>query len=403
LLHVIILGCYILIAFYCIMSIYLLSGFWIRPGLFYRTGNPAGADFIQIWAASSLALQGHPTWIYNPETLKAIETTFLGGSFKGYMSCHLAPSFLVTILPLSCMPYLFALFAWLSIPLFGLMVILRKIAPYPITLLLALAFPAVSLNLYYGQGAFLLTFLLGSGLLFLDSHPITSGILFSLTLNFKPHLGLLIVVALLAGRRWKCFSAIVVSTLTFIIASTLVMGVDTWIAYFKNINYAISILKNESGIWDRMPTIFALIRLQGGSSVLAMVFQTIMAVAIIILLFLVWHCEYPLPVRGSVLVLGIFLCSPYAFEYDLTLLLLPLAWFAVENFQNNWLTGNGVLFAVLWYSPFLDKMMIRTVNVHIEPLIIVIFMFAIIKSAVQFGVKPGSNGLKSENNLILND
>jgi hypothetical protein len=388
LLHIISLACYILIATYCILAIYLLSGFWTKPGLFYRTGNPAGADFIQIWAASSLALQGHPSLIYNPETLKTVETTFLGGSFKGYLACHLAPSFLLTILPISFIPYLAALFIWLAIPLCGLMVIVYKIAPYRITFPLALAFPAIPLNIFYGQGAFLITFLMGAGLLLLDSYPITSGILFSLILNYKPHLGLLILVALLAGRRWKSCAAIVVATSILVIASAWIMGTDTWIAFFKNISYAGSILKNESIIWDRMPTIFALVRLQGGSVGLAMVLQFIMAGGTIILLFLVWRRDYPMPVRGSVLVLGTFLCSPYAFEYDLTLLLLPLAWFAVENFQKNWLTAKGVLFVLLWYSPLLNKIVVDIAGVHIEPLVIVIFMLTIIKPAAQFGLKP---------------
>ena len=389
LIHIIYLACYVLIAIYGIFAIYLLSGFWTKPGLFYRTGIPAGADFIQIWAASSLALQGHPSSIYNPETLKMVETTFLGGSFKGYMACHLAPSFLVTILPISFIPYLAALFAWLAIPLCGLMVIVYKIAPYRITIPLALAFPAIPMNIYYGQGAFLITFLMGAGLLLLDSSPIMSGILFSLILNYKPHLGLLILVALLAGRRWKSCGAIVVATSGLVIASAWVMGTDTWIAFFKNISYASSILQNDSAIWDRMPTIFALVRLQGGSVGLAMVLQIIIAVGAIILLILVWRRDYPLPVRGSVLVLGTFLCSPYAFEYDLTLLLLPLAWFAVENFQNNWLTAKGVLFVLLWYSPFLNKIAVYIAGVHIESLVIIAFMLTIIKPAAQFSLKPG--------------
>ena len=38
----------------------------------------------------------------------------------------------------------------------------------------------------------------------------------------------------------------------------------------------------------------------------------------------------PLARRASVLVLGILLFTPFAFEYDLALLALPLAWLAWE-------------------------------------------------------------------------
>jgi hypothetical protein len=389
LLRIISLACYIMVAGYGIMTIYLLSGLWTKPGLFYSTGNPAGADFIQLWAASSLALQGHPASVYNPDALKMAETAFLGGSFKGYMACHLAPSFLLTILPISFIPYLIALFIWLAIPLCGLMVIVSKIAPYPITLRLALAFPAIPLNLFYGQSGFLITFLMGAGLLLLDSSPIIGGILFGIILNYKPHLGLLIFVALLAGRHWKACGAIILTTLSLIIVSMWVFGIDTWIAFFKNISYVSSILKNDSIIWDRMVTIFALVRLQGGSVWLAMVLQFIVTGATIILVSLVWRRGYSMPVRSSVLVLGTFLCSPYAFEYDLTLLLLPLAWFAVENFQENWLTAKGALFGLLWYSPVLNKLTVNIAGVPIEPLVIAIVMLSMIRPSGQFSLKPG--------------
>jgi hypothetical protein len=376
-------ACYVLIACYGGFILYLVSGFWTTPGWFYRTGIPAGADFIQLWAASSLALHGHPSLIYNPEILKTVETMLLGGSFKGYMACHLAPSFLLTILPMSFIPYLIALLAWLAIPLCGLMVIVSKIAPNPITLPLVLAFPAIPLNLFYGQGAFLITFLMGTGLLLLDSCPIISGILFSLILNYKPHLGLLILVALLAGRRWKSCGTIVAATASLVISSAWVMGIDTWTAYFNNITYISSVLKNESAIWDRMPTIFSLIRLQGGSVGLAMALQLAMAVGTIILLFLVWRRDYPLPVRGSVLVLGIFLCSPYAFEYDLTLLVLPLAWFAWEKFHKNCTIGDILLFALVWLSPVLSLYPVQVARFNPEPLVIALFMLVIIFRALK--------------------
>jgi hypothetical protein len=167
------------------------------------------------------------------------------------------------------------------------------------------------------------------------------------------------------------------------------LGIDTWIAFFKNISYVSSILKNDSIIWDRMVTIFALVRLQGGSVWLAMVLQLIVTGATIIFVSLVWRRGYSIPVRSSVLVLGTFLCSPYAFEYDLTLLLLPLAWFAVENFQENWLTGKGVLFGLLWYSPVLNKVTVAIAGVPIAPLVIAIFMLSMIRPSGQFSPKPG--------------
>jgi hypothetical protein len=378
--NLIILACYALIISYFILAIYLISGLWTNPGLFYITGNPVGADFIQLWAASSLALQGNSQSIYSPEAIKIAETAIVGGTFKGYLSCHLSPSFLLLLMPISCIPYLVALFIWLAFPLAALLILLWKIAPYRIVFPLILAFPAIPLNLFYGQGAFLITFLMGAGLLLLDCRPIISGTLFSIILNYKPHLGLLILVALFAGRYWKVCGTIALITLGIVLVSGWIMGMDTWVAYIENISYASSILKNEAHIWDRMPTIFALVRLQNGSVRLAMVLQLIVAMGTIVVILKTWSSDNSLPLRGSFLVLGTFLVSPYAFEYDLTLLLLPLTWLAVKIFQKGWLSTEGLLFILLWYSPILDKLSVHIAGLHIVPLIISIFMVIMMRS-----------------------
>jgi hypothetical protein len=376
-------ACYILIASYCIMTIYLLSGFWTNPGLFYRTGIPAGADFLQIWAASSLALEGHPALVYSPKALKIAETAAVGGAFKDYLPWHYPPSFLLMTLPVSLFPYLAAFCAWLAIPLCGLLVVVHRIAPHPLSIKLSLAFPATALNFFYGQGAFLITFLLGSGVLLLNSYPILSGILFSLILNYKPHLGLLALVALLSGRHWKALGAVIATTATLMLASTWVFGLDSWIAFYQNISYASLQLKTDANLWTRMPTIFATIRLQGGGVWLATVLQFILSGGAVVLISLIWRRNYSLAVRGSVLVLGTLLFSPHAFDYDLTLLLLPLAWFAWEYFQNDWRIPGSLMVFLVWFSPVLNVASMRIAGWHIEPLIIMIFLLTVVKLAAR--------------------
>ena len=69
-------------------------------------------------------------------------------------------------------------------------------------LLLALAFPAVLVNLGHGQNGFLTAALLGGALVVLDRRPIVAGILFGL-LVYKPQFGLMIPLALVAGGHWR--------------------------------------------------------------------------------------------------------------------------------------------------------------------------------------------------------
>src|SRR5216683_8135079 len=69
-----------------------------------------------------------------------------------------------------------------------------------------LAFPSVFWAVGLGQNAFLTAALFGLGTLLIDDRPMLAGVAFGL-LCYKPHFGLLVPVALFAGRRWSAFLA----------------------------------------------------------------------------------------------------------------------------------------------------------------------------------------------------
>ena len=83
---------------------------------------------------------------------------------------------------------------------------LRLAMPNGRTLLLALATPAVFVNAVGGQNGTWTAALFGGGLGLLDRRPIIAGSLLGL-LIYKPQLGILIPIALLAGRRWQALAA----------------------------------------------------------------------------------------------------------------------------------------------------------------------------------------------------
>ena len=86
------IACYLLVGFYLLVALYLLSGL-AGPGKFYRTGVPAGADFLQVWAGSSLAAQGRPAAVYDTAELKRAETAIVGGDFPSICPGTTPPPF----------------------------------------------------------------------------------------------------------------------------------------------------------------------------------------------------------------------------------------------------------------------------------------------------------------------
>ena len=99
-------------------------------------------------------------------------------------------------------------------------------------LLLALAFPAVLINVGHGQNGFLTAALLGGALVVLDRRPIVAGILFGL-LVYKPQYGLMLPLVLAVSGRWKCFAAAAATVVLLTIVTTLTFGASVWHAFLS--------------------------------------------------------------------------------------------------------------------------------------------------------------------------
>ncbi len=379
--------CYLLVGVQVLTVLYLLSGL-TGPGRFYRSGVPVGADFLQIWAGSSLAKQGHPAAVYDTAALKKAEIAIIGGDFREELPWHYPPTFLMLALPLSSLHYFAALAAWLFLPLAGMLLVLYKIFPDRLIVWLALANLATSMNLLFGQGAFLVTLLMGGGLLLLESRPLLAGVLFSLLLNYKPHLGLLIPVALLAGRHWRALGALAAASAVLMLASVWVLGMDTWRAFGHDLHRMREQLTYAADLYDRMPTVFGALRLLGGSDLGAKTLQLLAALWAAAGVCWIWQGPSSLARRGAVLVVGTLLLTPHALYYDLTLLLLPLAWIARESFgQPNWGRLEVYVLLAIWFSPFLELIAVKLASVHLVPLLLAGLLLYLLKRPLTPGVE----------------
>src|SRR5690606_23392799 len=165
-------------------------------------------------------------------------------------------------LPLAVLPYLPALALWLAATFAGFATVLRSVAPHSVTLWLALALPAGFINMLHGQNGFLIAALFGGAMLCLDRRPILAGLLIGL-LTVKPHLGLLLPIALLAGGRWRAILAAAATALAFAAASAAVLGPESWSAFLANTGTAREQLEDGLLPWSKMHTVFAGARLLG--------------------------------------------------------------------------------------------------------------------------------------------
>ncbi len=166
-----------------------------------------------------------------------------------------------------------------------------------------------------------------------ERYPFAGGCLLGL-LTYKPQLAWLIPLALAAGRYWKALLGAVVSAAALALASIVVLGSGVWIAFFKNLPQAAGLMKRPD-FWGKMPTVLAAARLEGVSQEMAAAMQGVAIMVALLAVAWVWRRRTPLPVRGSVLAVAIFLATPFAFDYDLAILALPFAWLGWEAYSHD--------------------------------------------------------------------
>lgn len=340
-------------------------------------GKPIGTDFIEFYSASVLARQGNPADAYNLNKIQKIQKMIIGKEVPLY-AFNYPPPFLLLITPLSYIPYFGALVLWLSISFICYLLIVRKIAPHPVTTWLFLAFPGVFINISNGQSIFILASLLGGGLLLTDDHPFLAGFLFGLLSN-KFHLALLVPIALLAGRKWKALFSTLITICCLVFLSIFIFGTEAWIAFLGNIPLLSHILMYGNTFWFKMPTFFAAARLIGFDISVAKILQAIVTIVTIICITWTWYYDTPHPIRSALLVIGAIFATPYAFDYDLALLGLPLAWIGWLIYKENPSIKGQILLLLVWLSPLITPIIAYFTKLQICPVILIVFFFFIIK------------------------
>ncbi len=228
--------------------------------------------------------------------------------------------------PFALIPYVPALFLWLSASWYAFYRALKLAMPGRNVLLLALASPAVLINAVGGQNGTWTAALLGGGLSLLERRPAVAGILFGIMVC-KPQLALLLPVALLAGRQWRAFFATGLTAGALVVVSIIVFGTEPWAEYLRNLGLLRQmILEDGSGVWHRFVSVFVTARRLGAPVETAYVIQATSGLLACTAVASIWFRDTSAGIRNAVLVLGTFMATPYLQDYDLVIGPIVVVW-----------------------------------------------------------------------------
>ena len=349
-----IVGCVASVGLFgCFASVYLSA----TDGHIDGSGNVLGLDFMVFWSSGILTEQGHLLDLFERASFHALTEELFAHQLpvKPRIWTYPPPMLLVTV-PFGWLPYLWALVAWSTIFMAAYLLATRMPA--------LLAAPSTMANLFFGQTGFLVAALFFGALRLLGRRPFLAGALFGLIV-VKPHLGVMIPVALLAARAWLAFAGAALTVVALALLSGLLFGWEAWRLWFLEVlSHQTSVIHMGIG-GDIMLSVWQGVSHLGVPRAGAWVVQALGTTTAVVA---TWWAFSRLrrgliaPLRAfSILLLATCMATPYVLSYDWTLVAPVAIWGFAEWSRKEWTrTGMGLadlaeclLWMVIWLLPMM--------------------------------------------------
>lgn len=348
----------------------LIAAGWIATshGGLDLNGKPLGTDFASFWTAAKITVFQGAGAVYDPVIHHGAQKAQFGPDVV-WAAFFYPPTFLLICLPLAALPYLAAWLAWLAVTGYAYVRVAMALAGREVGLLAVLAFPALLSNVGHGQNGLLSAALLGGGFLLLDRRPIVAGVLFGL-LTYKPHLAMLVPVTLLVTWRWRTLIASGVTAIGFAGLSWVVLGDAAWRGFFATSALARATLEQGLVGHAKMQSTFAAMQLSGASLPAAWLAQLVMSVLALGALVYALVKLRPRGAKGALTVTATLLASPFLLDYDLAVLIVPMAWLLRQGIERGFLPWERILLLAVFVLPAISRTVATSLEVPLAPLVL---------------------------------
>jgi len=281
----------------------------IAVACWIQFASPRAVDFVSFWAAARMLLIGRTGAIYDISAHRAVEA--LAAPIQGLLPFPYPPPFLFFIAPLGSIPFAPAFATWVFGT--GLIYFLASRSS-------SLAHPCVVPNGFVGQTGFLTAAIFLGGCRFLRDRPLLGGAILGLMV-IKPQLGLLIPIALVAGRQWRAIGAAALSSIALLAAALLIFGLETYRNFLDVLPQYAEWMSSGRWLWREVASPFAFARFFDVDAPIALGVHALVAVAATLAVWSAWRNDRPgkIPILAAASVL----ISPYLFSYDCLLLAAP--------------------------------------------------------------------------------
>lgn len=315
---------------------------------------PLGGDFLQEWIGATVFAGGESSRLYDAEYVQGLEhdPELVGFEWprEDYFPMVYPPFYYQMLRPFSSVPYPWAARLWAVLSALSISLtawLLFRFYPSSRRVILigvvaSLLFVPLLNCLNMGQkSTFLLMILASAFLLLRNQRPFLAGLVFGLMV-FKPHLGVVIGAAMLLKGQWK-FAAGAMTVVALALISS-------WLSHPQLlVDYAATLagmgdyvqtggydLADSHSLWGASQLTFG--GLAGGA---VKGITVVLSLGVVCLLWFVLRGRLQtdsamFPRQYAAMVIAMVLLSPHFYNYDLTILLLPMLLIVVRDRPGEW-------------------------------------------------------------------
>jgi hypothetical protein len=288
--------------------------------------RPTSTDFTSFYAAGVLADTSQPELAYDLQAHYRAEqaATYPGIEYKYF---YYPPTFLLICSMLAKLPYVLSFIIFEAAGCILYLIVIRTLLAERgwDALIPFLACPALYWTFGLGQNALMTAALFGGATLFVDRRPVVAGILFG-ALCYKPHLALLVPVALAAGGHYRVFFTALATAVALCAASLAMFGGATWAAFLQQATTSPATYESGRIMLNAFASPFGGLLLLHAPLPVDYLIQAFVTLAAGSAVWLVWRRRDALPVRAAVLLAATLVAVPVIFLYDLMLATVAAAW-----------------------------------------------------------------------------
>ncbi|MBK1624526.1 glycosyltransferase family 87 protein [Afifella marina] len=241
-----------------------------------------------------------------------------------FMTWAYPPPFDLVVAPLGLLPagaaYLVFVGGTLALYLFAL----KRLAGEDFALVAILIFPAFAIGISGGQNGFLTGALIALACLGFERRRWQAGVPLGLMI-IKPHLAAGLAVRTLLARRFAAAVAAALTVVAACLAATVCFGAGIWAVFLEATRETGIFLKEGFFPLHRMVSIYATARSFGLGVAPSFAAQGLVALVALAAIVRVTFGAFTLRQSLGVTAIASLLLSPYAYDYDLSLLGVGLA------------------------------------------------------------------------------